>query len=66
MIDGAMHSGRFEGANIVERIQSANRWDRLHISFLILSLAIIFFSISIYASCLLAIMPRNQVRIFIH
>ena len=33
MIDGAMHSGCFEGANIVERLQSANRWDRLHISF---------------------------------
>ena len=50
MIDGAVYSGSSGGANIVERAQSANRWDRLHITFSILSLAMIFFSISIYAS----------------
>ena len=30
---GAVYSRRFAGANIVERIQSANRCDRLHINF---------------------------------
>ena len=59
MIDGAVYSGCCGGAKTVERIQSANRWDRLHIIFFkILSLAMVFFSISI---C-----QRNQVRIFIH
>ena len=51
MIDDAVYSGSSGGANIVVRVQSANRWDRLHIDFFkILSLAMIFFSISIYAS----------------
>ena len=31
MIDGAMYSGRIGGANTGERIQSAYRWDQLHI-----------------------------------
>ena len=33
IIDGAIYSGRFGGANTGERIQSAYRWDQLHISF---------------------------------
>ena len=33
-VDGAVYSGRFRGAKIVEIIQSANRRDRLHITFL--------------------------------
>ena len=60
MIGGAVYSWRFGGANIVERTQSANRCDQLHINFLILSLAMIFISISIYACCLLAVMAKES------
>ena len=37
MIDGAVYSGSSRGANIVARAQSANRWERFHITFLNLS-----------------------------
>ena len=42
MIDGAVWSGSSGGANIVVRIQSANRWDQLYIIVLTLKLGIDF------------------------